>query len=344
MIHIGFGRWMGDPTQDGKGVLVDPYKIYTPQQLYDMRNDLAGNYKLMRNIDMSTWNTGLTWTPIGTNTAPFIGTLDGNGKVISNLAVDNATTVGGLFGAIQHAEIYDLTMDNFSYKSTYTTSPPFSYGAGVIAAVSRGNCYLHDITITNSTVKSIYASVGGMIGWANTGDVLRRCYVTAAVEGSLAGGIIGSINEAAEVEMCSVRGTIKSSETAAGGIVGVWLKNGVFRNNYSQADVTGAGHCGGIVGLCSNIFICINSYAAGTINGTIASYGIGGLMANSANYGGNLWDKTVNSGLADPDVSGTIGYTTAAMQMKSTYTTLGWDFVDIWKISDDEYPKLKTET
>jgi hypothetical protein len=324
-MHISFGRWLGDPTLDGKGVLVDPYKIYTPQQLYDMRNDLAGNYKLMRNIDMSTWNTGLTWTPIGTHTAPFIGTLDGNGKVISNLAVDNATTVGGLFGAIQHAEIYDLTTDNFSYESTYTTSPPFSYGAGVIAAVSRGNCYLHDITITNSAVRSIYASVGGMIGWANTGDVLRRCYVTATVEGSLAGGIIGSTYEAAEVEMCSVRGTLKSSETAAG------------------ADVTGVGHCGGIVGLCSNIFTCINSYAAGTINGTIASYGIGGLMANPANYGGNLWDKTVNSGLADPDVSGTIGYTTAAMQMESTYTTLGWNFVDIWKISADEYPKLKTE-
>lgn len=43
MIHICFGRWLGDPQDLGKGTSADPYRIYTPQQLYDVRNDLQGN-------------------------------------------------------------------------------------------------------------------------------------------------------------------------------------------------------------------------------------------------------------------------------------------------------------
>jgi hypothetical protein len=32
MIHICFGRWLGNPQDLGKGTSADPYRIYTPQQ------------------------------------------------------------------------------------------------------------------------------------------------------------------------------------------------------------------------------------------------------------------------------------------------------------------------
>lgn len=71
MIHICFGRWLGDPQDLGKGTSADPYRIYTPQQLYDVRNDLQGNYTLMRDIDMAAWCLLNEWIPIGESAHPF---------------------------------------------------------------------------------------------------------------------------------------------------------------------------------------------------------------------------------------------------------------------------------
>ena len=59
MAHIGFGRWLGDPQDLGKGTSADPYRIYTPQQLYSVRNDLQGSYKLMADLDMTDWSTDI---------------------------------------------------------------------------------------------------------------------------------------------------------------------------------------------------------------------------------------------------------------------------------------------
>ena len=59
--------------------------VYTAEDLDNIRNDLTGSYILMEDIDLSGYES---WKPIGTETDPFIGALDGNGHVIRNMHID----------------------------------------------------------------------------------------------------------------------------------------------------------------------------------------------------------------------------------------------------------------
>ena len=61
--------------------------VYTTDDLNDIRKDLNGSYILMNDL---TFADGETFTPIGTQAAPFMGEFDGNGYVIRNLTIDAA--------------------------------------------------------------------------------------------------------------------------------------------------------------------------------------------------------------------------------------------------------------
>ena len=59
-------------------------KIYTAQDLDNVRKNLSGSYVLMNDIDLSTFNGG-QWVPIGYELSnSFIGIFDGQGHVIKN--------------------------------------------------------------------------------------------------------------------------------------------------------------------------------------------------------------------------------------------------------------------
>ena len=111
-------------------------EINSLEDLYNIRNNLDGEYILTRNLDFrdaasyddaaankaaytvdnyrdgdneytveagkpTPVATDTGWLPIGTVAAPFIGTLDGNGHTISNLQINNNDdTNKGLFGVI----------------------------------------------------------------------------------------------------------------------------------------------------------------------------------------------------------------------------------------------------
>ncbi|MBR0506447.1 MAG: hypothetical protein IJJ84_13665, partial [Kiritimatiellae bacterium] len=84
--------------------------------------------------------TGVNWVPMGTYEAPFKGTLDGNGKVVSNLTISDANlTYAGLIGCMADTTIKSLTVSN-----------------------------------VNITAK---ADVGGLVGCAYTGTI-QDCKVT----------------------------------------------------------------------------------------------------------------------------------------------------------------------
>ena len=54
--------------------------LQTPQDVYNIRNALDGNYVLACDIDLSEYN----WEPIGTEEKPFTGSIDSNGYVLKN--------------------------------------------------------------------------------------------------------------------------------------------------------------------------------------------------------------------------------------------------------------------
>ena len=60
--------------------------ITTREGLAAIANDLGGSYALGADIDLG----GADWTPIGTASAPFTGSLHGNGYAIRNLSCTNS--------------------------------------------------------------------------------------------------------------------------------------------------------------------------------------------------------------------------------------------------------------
>jgi len=164
--------------------------------------------------------------------------------------------------------------------------------------------------------------------------------------GGLAGRNYGTITN------CYSFGVINSSGYLSGGLVGI--NGGTIFNSYSQADVQGTDDVGGLAGKNHPQGIIENCYSTGTVNGTTD---VGGLLGY--NNGGTLascfWDSDVNpdvNGIGNTTDANVIGETTANMQIESTFTDAGWDFVgevingpnDVWTICEGEdYPRLAWE-
>lgn len=71
-------------------------KIYTPEDLDNVRNDLNASYVLMNDLEMFDWGN---WIPIGDSNMPFSGEFDGQGHRIIGLTISDSNLIHiGLFG------------------------------------------------------------------------------------------------------------------------------------------------------------------------------------------------------------------------------------------------------
>jgi hypothetical protein len=144
--------------------------------------------------------------------------------------------------------------------------------------------------------------VGGLCG-LNYGENLTSCYSTGSIDGFWWGGGLCGANYYGTISSC-----------------------------YSTCSVDGTRKVGGLCG--SNVGGTITScYSTGLVDGT---YDVGGFCGeNSGTISSCFWD-TNTSGLSTSD--GGVAKTTAQMQIESTFTNAGWNFVDIWAMSG--YPAL----
>ena len=82
-------------------------------------------------------------------------------------------------------------------------------------------------------------------------------------------------------------------------------------------------------------------YSTGAVNGTV-SYP-GGLIGFEY-YGtvtGSFWDMLTSGQTSS---AGGTGRTTAQMKTQSTFSSAGWDFINIWSILEGlDYPRLRWE-
>ncbi|MCG8373843.1 MAG: hypothetical protein MI700_09930, partial [Balneolales bacterium] len=175
---------IGDsPFQSGSGTSEDPYMIATAAQLDSMRNYNTSHFKLNANLDLnvSPYNTGEGWEPIGSTGAVFGGSLDGAGFVIYGLTIDRPTEDSvGLFrfinsGSITNLGIVDASVEGDSYVGILM---------GTNNSGSITNSYATGTVIANGS----YA--GGLVG-INTGSI-DTTYASATVSGSIAGGLVAS--------------------------------------------------------------------------------------------------------------------------------------------------------
>ena len=229
-----------------------------------------------------TLDTDLTltgeWTPIGTESQPYTGTFDGNGKTITELKITGSNDYAGLFGRISSGgtvkdvkltkasvtgRVYvggvagqnDGTVENCSVDGTVTGT---EYNTGGIVGTNYGTisgCKAEG-TVTGSV------NVGGIAGNGVPnydtgtgnfiGSTIEGCHSTAAVSGSsTVGGVVGSLGVNSSLMACYSTGNVTATLTTgyAGGVVGANSQGTVTGCYHATGTVSGpAGYVGGIVG------------------------------------------------------------------------------------------------
>ncbi|MCU0105742.1 hypothetical protein N7603_08790 [Acholeplasma vituli] len=63
----------------GDGTILNPYKIYTVEDLQNINEMPEANFILMNNIDL----TGVSWTPIRYENNEFSGSFNGNNPILT---------------------------------------------------------------------------------------------------------------------------------------------------------------------------------------------------------------------------------------------------------------------
>jgi hypothetical protein len=183
------------------------------------RDDFKGKtVKLSQNIDLFMYDN---WTPIGkiahdkysgavSESAPFTGTFDGGGYIISNLTINRPeSNAQGLFGFIDSATIKNLGLESVN--------------------ITGGNM------------------VGGMVGLTFAG-VVANSYSTGTVIGNdYVGGMAGSFATESRMSnsysLCAVKG-----KTSVGGIAGLIVQGSRMDNCYSTGTIIGTHNAGGLAG------------------------------------------------------------------------------------------------
>ena len=285
--------------------------------------DGCAGYELMADLDFDTDDSGTVdsdddypnWTPIGTYSARYAGTFQGNHHTIANLTINSGASVVGMFtaasGAISGVGLRDVNITvTRSPVNAGTLTGDLASGGTITASWATGS-----LTATNadSNAKSLGGLVSSMAG------SLRASYANVAVTGPAA-----------------------ASQLRMGGLVGLLENDGTITASYATGPVSGgtggnAAYVGGLVGV-----------GGGSAQTTItASYATGRVTSNATNTGGlagglngnarainSYWD-TETSGIADsdPSTSPGEGKTTAQLQTPAAYGTTG--IYSAWNVDLD---------
>ena len=368
----------------GLGTSENPYKIASARDFKNIQkyttagygsipasSFLAANYLQTEDIDFN----GATLTPIGSESAPFSGTFNGNAKGLDNfkVSIDN---YAGIFGVISGGTVENITIgDNASISTTVDGK-----GAGAIT----GKLIAGTITrcTNNAPVECTKTSgnsyVGGIVGLVNNtvGNVsISECVNNGAIECNIfAGGIAGSINAGsneATVFKCINNAAITANGSNAGGIAGGLYKGTINlcyggkatqSNNYPTggAFVKTVSRAGGIVGIMNNadawVVNCSSRAFVWTTGSNTDGYkaAAGGLVGYINNNGGHIvnsvhWNMQVaNTGAskaADAKdkiaVGGIVGYiANSAGTVANCYTQRQGNALGCYTVSGSEMKGL----
>ena len=294
--------------QGGRGTAANPYIICTAGQLNLIGVDatLCTKYfKLAQDIDLN----GVTFNIIGSNSVPFIGSFDGDNKKISNLTLSKSgQDYIGLVGCMRS---YGLgVVKNVGLQNVSVTGN--QYVGGLVGFANTGDG-THLPAITNSFVSgsvSGSSSVGGLAGYVRVGSV-SVCYATDAVTGvSKAGGLIGNA-EGGAISDSHATGAVSGTGNNLGGFVGYGGPQ--IANSYATGAVTGgnsSSYLGGLVGNYAYATTITNSHATGAVVGGSGSNYLGGLVGYNDGgtiNGGSYATGAVTGGSGSGWVGGLIG-------------------------------------
>ena len=316
----------------GSGTEADPYLIFNPIQLDQVRNFLNRDnvyFKLMADIDLEEYIAenypAQGWLPIGTSSSPFLGYFDGNGKTITNLTINRPSLdYVGLFGYAKGKG--NSAIKNISIECNIIGKDHVGGVVGCISLYSSTSTL--KVSLTNVKVKGHINGafyVGGLIGSA-AGAQIENNYVECAIHGTTrVGGLVGYLDGKADcssstalveiyatlecggivghcrvgiISTCCVYGNL-SGDSYVGGIAGTTTTNNKnqITNCYFHGNLSGDSYVGGICGTTDGEVF--KNYSAANISGKNYVGGILGRSSSGVRLKSNVAINNYVIGLSD---------------------------------------------
>ena len=327
-------------------------EIRSWDDLHDIRDNLAGSYILMNDIDeespgYETYNSNEGWLPIGTTDTPFSGTFDGDGYTISGLSIYRTTAYNGLFGDVLDATIKNVGIINANLDVSGGWNGVL---VGRVTASTIQNTY--STGILNQDVQANFHH-GGLVGQIRGGRLMKSwSSVHVTTIGRMVGGLIGTItsfdDNPAVVEETFATGDVRCLSTDGelalyrwvGGHTGQFGGSSTIRNSYATGSVTAYSQVGGLVGYHWRNSVIENSYSIGAVSGDTH---VGGLVGHRDPDQGDAIGIVTNSywntetgavaeGVGFGKTEGVSGKTTSEMKEVGTYAN--WDFQFTWAFDE----------
>ena len=314
--RAGEGEWatgsfttLESPFPAGDGSEESPFQVENVEQLQEIVR-LEDHYIQVDDIDAEeteSWNEGTGFHPIGTTSAPFSGTYNGDGYEITDLTIQRNLSNQGLFGLIHDGLIKNVTVINAEIS-----------GGNNVGVLSGQNNGVISQSQTTGTVNGAQ-NVGGMAG-QNSGEI-QQSHSAVEVTGD------------------------SGNEWRVGGLVGL-NSDGIISDSYANGSVTGESETGGLVGWNNTDGMISHSYATGDVSGSSTYGGLIGFNSatvDSCYWDTETSGQSAGFGGQGSDASseGVAGLTTAEMQGPDAEDNMpGLTFGQVWAAEDDVYPAL----
>ena len=366
----------------GKGTETDPYQIYTASDLTGVYRKgyfkLMNDIDLTSYINQFSPSEG--WQSIGRDGSETIH-FDGNGHKITGLWCNSTRDNTGLFSCFANGTIKNLivetakgkqvkggantgiligkmingTIENCRVSGTVADGTPVG---GMVGLFDGGKISLSQANVTiNTTGEKSY--VGGLVGEITSGEI-DQCVtlgtVTATGKESYAGGLVGK--NSANVTNCYSNANVTSSYNAAGLIA---YNYGIVDKCYATGNLASSNYGAGVIGYNDGANAVIKNSAAmnnkidvtyESLSAQSGGYGqriIGGLKNGAPapeldNYALKTMQVSVNNvpQKVYDDIMNGVSKNGSDLVKASTYQELGWNFSNIWTITEGEsYPSLK---
>ena len=306
------------------------------------------------------WNAGKGWSPIGSESAPYMAVFDGGRHTIANLFINRPTSSMVQFRDVNKSNYVGLfasLMSPGEIRHLRLTGVSVTGRANVGAVV--GHITLGKVSHVSSTgaVSAVGNSggdgqkAGGLVGSTGaSAAVIEYSYSTATATAGddYAGGLIGE--NKGIIRASYATGAVTAGEDKAGGLAG--NNSGTITASYATGAAQGDNEVGGLAG--SNSGTITASYANGAVSSTDTPAGsdLGGLTGtNTGTVTNGYWDTTT-SGQA-----GGVGKTTSELQTPTAYGSSPSIYAD-WNVNTDgvagaddpwdfgtasQYPALKAD-
>lgn len=304
-----FVKNIGKPEfSEGDGTAQSPYIIKTEKDLYNIRFDKSASYKIVNDISYSG-----SWSAIGSEPEPFMGTIDGNYHTITLGAIEGAAENCGFIGVGDGCGVKNLKIsaDVDAKGNAYTK---LKHTGGIIA---KGNDVSIENCIFDGSIKASaeYAYTGGIAG--DVSGTVNGCRSFGTIEisgashaatGGIAGRLDGNISASESRMSITVNDTVYDGLSETGGLCGIITGNtenccygGTITDNGANEKTYAGGLAGTAEGDISTSYSDAEIISVGKNDGGVSGKLYGGVFCEAYFNTEKAPDNGIGASAAETD-------------------------------------------